>query len=202
MNNSARALAASVAPGRARRRRPIRIQGQLAYVPLTKGKEAVVDILDMPLIGFTVWCVNSKGYALSRIDGKITRMHRHLLGVGHAPVPIVDHINGDRLDNRRSNLRFCTNSENNRSMRKVRGRSKYKGVCYAKYAPEELCWSAWITPAHQKVLCLGHFPTEEAAARAYDNAARILFKEFAATNESLGLLPKQKIKESGDVECS
>jgi hypothetical protein len=92
--------------------------------------------------------------------------------------PRVDHANGDGLDNRRANLRPASQLLNARNLRKRQGTSsRFKGVCRL---PDGR-WQANIRiNGHSRHL--GWFVDEEAAAGAYDNAARELFGEFAAVN--------------------
>lgn len=87
----------------------------------------------------------------------------------------VDHINGDRTDNRRSNLRLCTRRQNNLN-RSVSSANKigYKGV--SKYKNGK--WNARISTALGVYKSLGIFKTPEDAAKAYENAARELHGEF------------------------
>lgn len=90
---------------------------------------------------------------------------------------VVDHINGDRLDNRRSNLRHATRRENAWNSRKYKHTaSAYKGV-----RPSGNCWRAVIYDG-PKQIGLGHYKTEVEAARAYDRAARERRGAFAALN--------------------
>lgn len=111
-------------------------------------------------------------------------MHRLLTGCPEGLV--VDHINGDSLDNRRSNLRICTQRQNrwNRAKR-MRAQSKFKGVWFDK---DRDLWIAQIGHDSDR-LRLGAFEREEDAARQYDRAARLLFGAFARTNQDMGLLP-------------
>lgn len=91
----------------------------------------------------------------------------------------IDHIDGDPLNNRRSNLRPATKSQNGANARKNPGKtSRYKGVFWGR---ERSGWQAKITVERQQV-CLGRFANEEDAALAYDLAAREAFGEFALTN--------------------
>lgn len=92
----------------------------------------------------------------------------------------VDHIDGDGLNNRRSNLRVCTTQQNNSAFRrKERGTSsKYRGVSWHK---QNSRWRVQIQTAG-KVYHVGCFVSEEAAARAYDAAAHKYFGEFASPN--------------------
>jgi hypothetical protein len=104
-------------------------------------------------------------------------MHRLIIGAKSGEC--VDHINGDTLDNRRSNLRLATQSENHFNQRKRSGTSsKYKGVSWAK---DKGRWRAYITFQYKRI-DLGKFKTEEDAGRAYDAAAERLFGSFAQLN--------------------
>ena len=102
-------------------------QGQLT-IPLTQGKVALVDAGDLPLIASHSWCADPSlhtWYAQTRIAGRTIRMHLLLVG---ATGLRIDHINGDGLDNRRSNLRLSTASQNNANQRPRGGYSAFKGV--------------------------------------------------------------------------
>lgn len=163
---------------------------QMAIILLTKGKYAIVDDADYPMLRQFSWAasIDRNGYAYAArtatINGKekFVRMHRLLLDA--PPDMLVDHINGKTLDNRRSNLRLCTRSQNQWNRRRVSGRSRFKGVI-------------WDTPRRQwrvqavafsKVHHVGFFDDEESAARAYDASLRDIHGEFSVTNASLGLL--------------
>ena len=96
---------------------------------------------------------------------------------------MVDHVNGDRLNNTRSNLRICDGTLNNanrrrRPTRTGRSASQYRGVHKALNSSK---WGATIT-YKRKRFYIGSFPTEEEAAKAYDAKAIELFGEFAVLN--------------------
>ena len=103
----------------------------------TKKKEEIyVDDEDYEWLSKHKWCLSSNGYALRTIKHngkrKKLRMHRLIMNLSDQKV-FVDHINGNKLDNTRSNLRLCTNAENTRN----RGANKnnisgIKGLCYDK----------------------------------------------------------------------
>jgi len=107
------------------------------------------------------------------------------------PGEIVDHINHDRFDNRKNNLRICTPAENaqNRRTPNIAGRvTKYKGVARVTGSLRNP-WQAQIQSrtrvlpgTKSKHLYLGSFPTQEEAAHAYDQAAIKYFGPFASLN--------------------
>lgn len=148
-------------------------------IPLTQGAYAVIDEEDYSLVSAYKWHLNSQGYAKSDWwEGK-DRFHvlMHRLIIQCPKGMIVDHINGNRLDNRKSNLRVCTLLENARARRKFSGSSRYKGVSKLRKR-----WRAQIR-AYGVDRHLGVFATEEEAALAYNAAAQILHGEFSVLNE-------------------
>jgi len=140
---------------------------------------AVVDEADLDLVLQYRWCPEWKHdrfYVGGYIDGKNISLHRFLTG---APKGMpVDHANGDGLDNRRSNIRVCTPSQNGANKKGSGKTSRYKGVWYVKRLGR---WSASIKH-NQKAKSLGYFETEQEAARAYDVAALEAFGDFALLN--------------------
>lgn len=93
----------------------------------------------------------------------------------------VDHINHNKLDNRRCMLRVATGQQNSFNMRKFRGTSIYKGVIKRFNSPGCKPWEAKIQK-DGKCIGLGRYLTEEDAARTYDEKAKELFGEFAWLN--------------------
>jgi hypothetical protein len=152
------------------------------YIELSQGKYALVDADMMDIAMAYAWhYAQGKGYewaqATTRVDGKKTTLKLHHLVMG---VPLegycVDHINGNPLDNRRSNLRLCTFNQNRQSQHKVRGAVQYRGVhkCGRRYR-------AVVTHEGRKQH-LGFFDTPEEAAHAYNLKALELRGEFASLN--------------------
>lgn len=147
----------------------------MKQIQLTKGLFAVVDDEDFMNLSATRWCV-SDGYAF---NAKLGRMHRAIL---RAPDGVmVDHINGDKLDNRRENLRLCTNSQNQANRKVSQGVSKFKGVVWQKLKSGKGYWKACITKDGVTTY-LGTYPTDVEAAAAYNVAAVSMFGEFAHQN--------------------
>jgi len=113
-------------------------------------------------------------------------MHRYIMNAKKGN--IVDHKNGDTLDNKKDNLRFCTASQNTVNSRysKNMGSSVYRGVSYRKKSRamvNELSrpWMAKVTYQRKRYF-LGQYATEEEAARAYDVKAKELHGEYAILN--------------------
>ncbi len=118
------------------------------------------------------------GYRLIQVDRKIYRAHRlaWLMLYGEFPAEEIDHINGDRDDNRSSNLRSATRGQNTKNRRLDRdSKSGFKGV--RKHANK---WQARIT-ADKKVHYLGLFASPQLAHAAYFDAAKRLHGEFASS---------------------
>lgn len=97
------------------------------WIPLTKGKWTLVDDADYLSLSRNSWSAQSEGYAACRRDHQYVYLHRLLLNA--EPEQKVDHVNGNTLDNRRSNLRICTTSQNSQNSKKRSGgSSRFKGV--------------------------------------------------------------------------
>lgn len=152
-------------------------------IPLTQGHVALVDDADFESVSKFKWHA-TKGlsgiwYARRNVrkpDG--TRMTQRLHQFLMPGVLMVDHEDGDGLNNRRYNLRHCTPSQNQCNSRKRAGSSTSKGVSWNLRQGK---WIAYIN-LNGKRRHLGLFKSEDAAAQAYDTAARTLHKEFAAPN--------------------
>ena len=156
----------------------------MAIIKLTRGKIAIVDDGDFEYLNQFKWHLSTHGYAMrnskmiNRVKGKHISMHREIMGLAD-PAIHVDHINFNKLDNRKSNLRTCSNSENSKN-RKVTGNgtSKFKGVYWYKANSK---WHSRITVNYQSIH-LGYFNNEKEAAKAYNKAAIKFHGEFAKLN--------------------
>ncbi len=150
-------------------------------IPLTKGKVAIVDDADAEMLSQYRWCYLSVGYAArhERINGKdrMILMHRFLLSA--SPEQLVDHINGNGLDNRRENIRLCTKADNQRNQRRnSKNTTGYKGVSFDKGRGKYIASIQVLgTQIH-----LGRFSTAEEASKAYEEAASRYHGEFAYTH--------------------
>jgi hypothetical protein len=148
-------------------------------IELTKGKYALVDDDAGPEITGHKWCFNGR-YAVRFITEngtrKVLKMHRVIM---NAPKGLqIDHINGNKLDNRSCNLRLCTHAQNsqNRPGKKTNW-TGYKGV-----TAKGKKFVARIK-ANGKHITIGTFATALEAAAAYNERAISLFGEFAFTNK-------------------
>lgn len=151
----------------------------MVKVPLTQGKIALVDEADLPQIEQHRWCAvfMEKWYAATKVNRKLVLMHRYLMGL---PSCKVDHKDGNGLNNQRHNLRLATDQQSAANRRKLHHNttSRYKGVVWDA---QRQAWRARIM-VNRKLRHLGRFRSEEEAARAYDQAAREIFGEYASLN--------------------
>jgi hypothetical protein len=152
-------------------------------------KECLIDDKDYPKIKDKRWygreVRNDRVYYAT--TSRSESMHKIILGTKKGFV--IDHINGNGLDNRRENLRFCSqkqNSRNNRRRKDKKYTSKYKGVWKYNYDSGRIGWVAQIT-VNDKAIHLGIFRDEEEAGYAYNQAAKKYFGDFACLNK----LPKK-----------
>lgn len=147
---------------------------------LTHGKIALVDASDYEWLNQWTWTAmlaKSGWYAVRGGQSKHIRMHRLITAAPDGTV--VDHEDGDGLNNTRANLRVCSNAENMRnSGLRSSNKSGFKGVFWNRRSGR---WMARITVDY-KTVHIGCFATGEAAARAYDIAALELHGPFARTN--------------------
>lgn len=150
-------------------------------IPLTKGLVAIVDDEDYEELSKYKW-QSVKGYAYRVLlvsDGKGRQrigMHRQIMGLDLSDERVVDHIDRNPINNKRSNLRICTEAENamNRSMLSA-NKSGYKGVSWEKNLKK---WRAQIQ-VNGKNFALGVYSTPEEAHAAYCIKAVELHGEFA-----------------------
>jgi hypothetical protein len=154
-------------------------------IPLTQGMVALVDDEDFERLSQYKWYAWKSGNAFyatrnitlrKGVQGQM-KMHREILNLTDRKI-YCDHINHNGLDNQKHNLRACTSSENQMNTISKTGVSQYKGVCWYKQGET---WAAQIM-IHRKRIHLGCYDSEEDAAKAYDEAAKLYFGEFACLN--------------------
>lgn len=135
-------------------------------IRLTNGMTARVSPEDFGRLKGYVWGFDGRYARRTTWENgkqKKTYMHREVLGF---PVREVDHINRDKLDNRRANLRLVSRSENMFNTSKRLGTSsRFKGVCFSPHLSRSTPWRAYVT-LNGKQTSLGYFPSEQEAAKA------------------------------------
>lgn len=150
----------------------------------TNGFKFTIDDSDYPLLkNYTYYALLTCGKRYVRLYNRITKqytfLHRLLTGAPRGMV--VDHVNHSTLDNRRSNLRLCTASQNMANgLCHKDNTSSYKGVSLMRGRTRQ--WRARICVEGKNRL-LGYYATEHEAALAYNKAARESFGEYALLNE-------------------
>ncbi len=159
----------------------------MSQIPLTKGRFALVDDVDYTaLLAVGRWSYARNGYAVRYYTDELGQrktmfLHRTIYAriLGH-PIPPelqVDHINRDRLDCRRANLRLATRSQNQANKGKgLNNTSNFKGVSI-----NQGLYEARIRYAGKRIH-LGRFADAVTAARHYDCASRLLYQDFAGVN--------------------
>lgn len=153
-------------------------------VPLSRGKVALIDPEDAARVLRHRWTASYgkagwKAYFSHSINGKTHSVYLHQLVMGHRKGLMIDHRNGNGLDCRKRNLRFCTNSQNSQNRRrKKNNQTGYKGIFLIK---ETGMWVAEIVVNGVRHR-LGRYRSSEEAAHVYDDAARRLHGDFAALN--------------------
>jgi|SRR3972149_10393518 len=149
----------------------------IKQIPLTEDKVAIVDNKDYLALSKYKWHF-SHGYAkrMGKENGRNKAIYMHRVIFGIAQGKDIDHINGDRLDNRKSNLRLATDSQNQANSRiRVDNTSGYKGV--AKCTNKKK-WFAQIQ-VNKKQIFLGRFSDIKDAVLAYNDAAIFYFGKYA-----------------------
>jgi hypothetical protein len=155
--------------------------------------EVEVSEIDFEYLNKFRWYKQKNGYIyrfnyLNNANKKLVFIHREIMGF---PQQFIDHINGDKTDNRRENLRLCNKSQNAANSKKnCKNTTGFKGVHLYK---AKLVSGKFLNKPFTASVCvkyksihLGYFETAEKAAKAYDMAAVKYFGEFAKTNFPIG----------------
>lgn len=161
------------------------IKDDIAEIVLynNKGKEVartIIDVEDVEKVKKYKWHLHCKGYVVTAVKKKRVILHHFILMVKPNQRRQVDHRDQDKLNNRKSNFRFCIQRENlwNSGKRKT-NTSGFKGVSWVK---ESCKWVAGIG-VNYKTIHLGCFKKKKDAARAYNEAAIKYHGNFAYLND-------------------
>jgi hypothetical protein len=157
-------------------------------IELTKGYKTIVDDSDYEWLSAYSWCILNEDnlYAVHKVGNRKILMHREILDVVDKDI-FVDHIDCNKLNNRRNNLRTCTfrqNMQNKRPPKTQKG-SKYKGVGFYKNIQKYYARIKHTVKetGKKESIYLGNFDSEIEAAKAYNEKALELFGEFAYLND-------------------
>lgn len=162
----------------------------MPYIELTRGMRTLVDEDTFQKYGHLKWCaVNPRGrgfYAARNFPHSIRRQQLKKLSQILLPARkgfMVDHINGNTLDDRMENLRYATRAQNNANRRKRQGKELPLGVHkqVQKYKGRSYSYLLARIQSGGKTICLGTFDTPEEASAAYQKAAIKLHGEFASS---------------------
>lgn len=151
------------------------------YVELktTKNQSFFIDAKDLDVVLKYTWCLSKTGYLVANINHKVVKLHRYILDVDSRQV--IDHINGNPLDNRRNNLRICDQSNNGKNLKLKRNNNiGYPGI----RKTHSNTYNVRIT-FNNKEIHIGNFNTLDEAISARKNAEIKYYGEFAP---SLGAL--------------
>lgn len=162
---------------------------KMKKIPLGRGKFALIDDDDYDRVSMHTWHMKSRlhlNYASStkylgggRKKAKYRMLQLHRFIMNPSKGMDVDHIDGNGLNNQKSNLRICTHQQNCMNTRKSRNTtSRYKGVSWDKESGK---WKASIR-FNNSLKNLGRYRTQKEAAKAYDKKAKELFGEYGNLN--------------------
>lgn len=148
-------------------------------IALNHKKHALIDNDDFERVSKYNWCFDkSNGYVVGNVGKIKDSLHRVIMMCPKGKM--VDHINGNKLDNRKENLRICNFVESNRNVGLSKNnKSGFKGVVWDKVAKK---WKAQIS-VNYKCLFLGYFIDKLDAARKYNEAAKVYHGEYANLNK-------------------
>ncbi|OGG08966.1 hypothetical protein A2154_05200 [Candidatus Gottesmanbacteria bacterium RBG_16_43_7] len=151
----------------------------MKYINVARKYKTIVDDEEFEYLNTYKWTLK-KGYAVAKLCNRSGFLMMHKFIVFYPKSLTIDHINRNKLDNRKSNLRVCTQLQNNfNKPRQRNNESGYKGVCWDKKAQK---WRAAIS-VNRRYFWLGYYDSKNQAAMAYNLAAKKHHREFACLNE-------------------
>ena len=152
------------------------IIGNVLKITTANGCEILADAEELEKLKRYSWCVSKQGYAVANVNGKVVKINRYILGLDNCEGKIVDHINRNKLDNRKANLRFCTQKDNARNISVSKNsKSKVLGVRKTKHGT----YNVRIV-ADRKEYHIGNFETIEDAIFARHKAEIKYHGKFAS----------------------
>lgn len=156
-------------------------------IELTQGKQALVDDADFSVLNEWKWCAEKKPHTYyvvrkthTSAGPRLIQMSRFLMGIGFGDRQLVDHIDGNGLNNQRRNLRLVSPQQNRWNTQRPLGLSGLLGVTHRK--DRRKCWRVSIEHNGKRIY-LGSFADKLDAARVYDAIAKELRGDFAALNQ-------------------
>ncbi|MGL5766294.1 MAG: HNH endonuclease [Sarcina sp.] len=143
---------------------------EVTEIHTKKGEVILVDNDDFKIVSKYCWYISTKGYVYSRKNKQHIAMHRILMSPG---ILQVDHINRNKSDNRKCNLRLLTNQQNQYNTKvPVNNKSGIKGIYYNKTCDK---WCAQVT-INGKTKSLGLFENKEEAILVRNRAENLYYK--------------------------
>ena len=159
------------------------LDGDIAYADIKRSKQlfrVIVDEANYEVVSSQCWFINNGGYAVAIIGGRKVRMHRLLTSAANGLD--VDHINHNRTDNRLTNLRVCTRSDNRKNGCITR-KNTSSGLLGVYWDKEKQRWKAAIR-VDGRLINLGRYKTKQEARSSREKAEALYFGEFASTGGS------------------
>jgi len=152
-------------------------------------KIVLIDTEDLNLVSKYSWCIAKINNNLYCRSTKKPQIKLHRLITSFSKKKFIYHNNYNTLDNRKQNLRICTNKDNSRNnIKQINNTSEIKGVCPNIQKKNGKIYKYWRSHIkyNKKNITLGYFPYTEKgriqAAKRYDQEAKKLFKEYALLN--------------------
>lgn len=156
------------------------VVGDVAYGKTTKGISFMIDVEDLERCKKHTWCRDPRGYFVATINKKVVTIHRYIFNMNTDDLSDIhiDHINGDRSDNRKVNLRKCSSLENSRNIKvKSNNTSGYPGI---RISPNGRFIARIMV--NRKEIFLGTYDTIEDAIKVRVEAESKYFGDFSPTS--------------------